>query len=126
MTAAATNRPAEGGFSLIEALIALAVLAITAVSFLRAIEANVARVGALESRLAAGWVAENRLSELSLGLAAADAPVAMLGSTFVVKVTPQPTTDPNLLRVDIDVTALQATGGASITGFIWRLTGFGL
>ena len=48
-----TSRAPTHGFSLIEALVALAILAITAVSFLRATEANISRVTALETRTAA-------------------------------------------------------------------------
>lgn len=138
------GRGAEAGFSLIEALIALAVLAITAVSFLRATEANVARVSALETRAAAGWVAQNRLAELSLGLMGIagpgiggpdiGGPVRQLGQDFAVTLTTTATADPGLLQVDIAVDlvtspgltagasrqAANPGGGARLTGFVAR------
>ena len=138
------GRGAEAGFSLIEALIALAVLAITAVSFLRATEANVARVSALETRAAAGWVAQNRLAELSLGLmgiagpgiAGPDigGPVRQLGQDFALTLTTTATADPGLLQVDIAVDLVTGPGltagaanpdanpggGARLTGFVAR------
>lgn len=113
------RRP-ETGFTLIEALIALAVLAITAVSFLRATEANVARVSTLEARTSATWVAQNRLAELTLGLSAADGPVRMMGQDFAVAVSPAPTSDPGLLQVDIAVTLADGGTGAQLTGFVLR------
>ena len=54
----------EHGFSLIEALVALAVLAIATVGLVRAVESHVDSTRALERRAAAMWVAENRLAEL--------------------------------------------------------------
>lgn len=117
------HRRAEAGFTLIEALIALAVLAITAVSFLRATEANVARVSTLEARTAATWVAQNRLAELTLGLPAADGPVRMMGQDFAVAVATTPTSDPTLVQVDITATPAVGGTGAQLTGFVLRGAG---
>lgn len=116
-------RRADAGFTLIEALIALAVLAITAVSFLRATEANVARVTTLEARTAATWVAQNRLAELTLGLDAADGPVKMMGQDFDVSVTTTATNDPTLLQVDIAATPSVGGTGAQLTGFVLNRAG---
>ena len=112
-------RAPTNGFSLIEALIALAILAITAVSFLRATEANISRVTALETRTAASWVAQNRLAELTLGMAIPDTPVPMLGRNYTVAVTTTPTADPTLDRIDIVVTAPDDGTGNTLTGFVW-------
>ncbi|WBY09406.1 type II secretion system minor pseudopilin GspI [Sphingomonas sp. 7/4-4] len=54
----------EAGFSLIEALVALAVLAIAAVGLMRTVESHIDSTRGLERRTAAMWVAENRLAEL--------------------------------------------------------------
>ena len=56
----------DEGFSLIEALVALAILAIAAAGLIRASEAHVDAVRGFEQRAAAQWVAENRLAELRL------------------------------------------------------------
>ena len=119
------TRQTDAGFTLIESLIALAVLAITAVSFLRATEANVARVSALETRAAAGWVAQNRLAELTLGMTPAPGPVAMLGQDFTVTVAAVPTADPGLTQLDIAVTLAGGGAGARLTGFVAQAPGGG-
>jgi len=55
------NKPA--GFTLIEVLIALAIVSIALMSALRAAGQGTNNVAELRSRLLAGWVAENRLAE---------------------------------------------------------------
>ena len=119
-----TRHPTHG-FTLIEALIALAILAITAVSFLRATESNVARVTALETRAAATWVAQNRLAELTLGTPIAADPVPMLGRDYTVAVASTPTADPMLNRIDISVSPTDQSTTTQLTGFVWNRTGGG-
>jgi general secretion pathway protein I len=113
------TRAPTHGFTLIEALVALAILAITAVSMLQATEANVARVSALETRAAAGWVAQNRLAEMTLGLPPQADPMPMLGRDYTVQVSTTATTDPALTRVDIAVDPTAGGTGSRLTGFVW-------
>ena len=61
-------RSGEAGFTLIESLVALAILAVSAISLLLATEAHVARIDGLESRALAQFAAENRLAEIELGI----------------------------------------------------------
>ena len=68
------TRQSQGGFTLIESLVALVVLAITSVALLSATEAHISRIGGLETRAAAVWVTENYLAELNLGLAPSRTP----------------------------------------------------
>ncbi|MEO8241426.1 MAG: type II secretion system minor pseudopilin GspI [bacterium] len=117
-----TRQPTHG-FTLIEALIALAILAITAVSFLRATEANVARVTALETRAAASWAAQNRLAELTLGTPVPSEPVELLGRSYKVDVATTPTADPQLNRIDISATLTDQTASTQLTGFVWNRAG---
>ena len=116
------NRPmlrtAESGFTLIESLVALAVLAISAIALLGATQAHVARIAGLEQRAAAGWAAENHLAELALGLSPAADPDPMLGYPVHLATLASATTDPDLMRVDI--TASIGDSPAPVT----RLTGF--
>ena len=51
------------GFTLVEVLVALAIISIALLSALRVAGAGTNSVGALRARLLAGWVAENVLAE---------------------------------------------------------------
>lgn len=51
------------GFTLIEVLVALAIISIALLAALRAAGQGTSNVGELRERLLAGWVAENRLAE---------------------------------------------------------------
>ena len=51
------------GFTLIEVLVALAIISVALMSALRAAGQGTNNVAELRSRLIAGWVAENRLAE---------------------------------------------------------------
>ena len=53
----------RSGFTLIEVLVALAIVSIALMSALRAAGQGTNNVGELRSRLLAGWVAENLLAE---------------------------------------------------------------
>ncbi|MDD4928332.1 MAG: type II secretion system minor pseudopilin GspI [Gallionella sp.] len=52
----------QRGFTLLESLVALAILAIALTAVLRATGASTSHVDALRQRLLADWVAQNRLS----------------------------------------------------------------
>lgn len=113
-----STRSPDAGFTLIETLVALAILATTAVSLLGATEAHIARIGALETRASAQWTAENYLAELTLGLTPSEAPAPMNGTSFALEVTRSATSDPDLERVEI--VARDAVDGRDYG----RLTGF--
>lgn len=116
----------QTGFSLIEALVALAVLAIATVGLMRTVEAHIDSTRGVERRSAAMWVAENRLAELEARIpaAAGDAPVEMLGERWHVAVARLRTDDPEINRVRIQVFALGETAPlASLDGFVDGRTG---
>ncbi len=96
----------DAGFSLIEALVAMAILAVSAISLLAATEAHVARIGGLEARAIAQIAAENRLAERELGVVADEAPTVLLGQAFSIAESTSPTDDPDLVRIDLTVTDL--------------------
>jgi general secretion pathway protein I len=54
---------ARGGFTLIEVLVALAIVSIALLAALRAAGQGTANTGELRSRLLAGWVAQNLVAE---------------------------------------------------------------
>ena len=113
----ATRSP-DAGFTLIETLVALAILAMSAVSLLGATEAHISRIGALETRASAQWITENYLAELTLGLTPSETPLPINGISFTVDVARSATSDPDLERVDI--VARDKSDGRDYS----RLTGF--
>lgn len=118
----AGERPAaELGFSLIEALVALAVLAIATVGLIRAVESHVDSTRAMERRAAAMWVAENRLAQIQLADPAANmAETELLGQPWRVAVARTRTEDASIDKVRIQVFAKGAerTPLASLDGFV--------
>lgn len=112
------KRDPEAGFTLIETLVALAVLAVSSVAFLGATEAHVARISALEYRAGAMLAAQNYLAEVMLGLEP-EITAVLLGVTFDVTARRLPTAEPALQQLDIIVA--DATDGrvyARLTGFV--------
>ena len=112
------SRSPDAGFTLIETLVALAVLATSAVALLGATEAHIARITALEHRAVAQWAAENMLAELTLGIAPQTSPDAMLGIALTLAATQTPTADPDLARIDIIASAADGTAYGRLTGFL--------
>ena len=113
--------PAEMGFTLIEAMVALAILGIAAVGIVRAVEAHVDTVGALEQRAAAQWVAQNALAELSLQTARGIAPhdVEMLGSRWSVRTDLSASEDPDVRMATVRVSPSGSSAPlVTLTGFI--------
>lgn len=62
------RRDAQAGFTLIETLVALAVLAVGSMTLLAGVERHAAGTRGLEDRVVARWVAENALTAASLNL----------------------------------------------------------
>ena len=100
------TRARDSGFTLIESLVALAVLAVSAVWLLMATEDHVARIDDLEWRTLAQLAAENRFAEIELGLKPDPDPADLLGRSFRVTEVRTPTTDADLERIDIAPTDL--------------------
>lgn len=106
------------GFSLIEALVALAILAIASVGLMRTVEAHIDSTRALERRATAMWVAENRLAEIAIdGKIDAKSETEMLGQQWRIAVTATKTDDPEILKIRIQVFGSEATPLASLDGF---------
>jgi general secretion pathway protein I len=110
----------EDGFSLIEALVALAVLAIATVGLMRTVESHIDSTRGVERRTTAMWIAENRLAELEAKAPAANGEmVEMLGQQWRVAVARTTTDDPEIERVRIQVFPAQERSPlASLDGFV--------
>ncbi|HVI34461.1 type II secretion system minor pseudopilin GspI [Phenylobacterium sp.] len=101
---------AEAGFTLLEMLVALAVLSLGALALLNLAGENTRQAGAVESRLFAGIVAENQAIEALT----APAPPALGQASGVASAGGQAwrwtrrvsrTADPAILRIDVRVAA---------------------
>ena len=115
----------RGGFTLIEVLVALAIIAIALLAALRAAAQGTTNAGELRARLLAGWVAENRLAEhrargdwLSLGLQRGSEREG--GIEFAWREEVIATPNPAFRRVDVFVfaTPAEARALAHLTGFV--------
>ena len=112
----------DSGFSLIEALVALVVLAFAGVALLGATESHTQRIADLEGRAVAQWVAENQMAELAVSPSAPRSEtitVAMLGIDWTVRQTIESTDEPDLLAVELAVSeADRAEVLSRFTGFV--------
>ena len=107
------TRSAMGGFTLLEIMVAMAVFATLAAAVLSASQYVVKQRGAVEARLFAAWLADNRLNELRLqpGLATGQQQqvVSMDQRDWVLHQHISATGDPRLLQVDIQVSPANST-----------------
>ncbi len=98
------------GFTLVEVLVALAIVSIALMAALRAAGQGTAAVGELRMRLLAGWVAENRVAEhrargdwLALGIGRGMQSQGGVEFTWREEVIATP--NPAFRRVDVFVSA---------------------
>jgi len=98
MPSLSCSRAKGGGFSLIEVLVALMVLAVASVGLIGATEAYVDTVDASEKRALAQWVAENKIVELTVSGQQPKAYelVESMGRTWKVEVATRQSPDPAL------------------------------
>ena len=98
----------QTGFTLLEILVALFIVAIGIAAVSKATGSTISMVQNLENRLMANWVASNQLSELRLtrnwpNVNESDSKVEYAGRIWYVKQNSTTTTDADILRVDIKV-----------------------
>ncbi len=105
-TAAMPEMRGEEGFTLVEALVALVILGVAAAGLIGGAEAHVDSIRALESRAVAQWVAENRVTELTVNSDRAPEAfdlVEMMGENWRVQVARRASDDPDLHAMTISV-----------------------
>lgn len=102
--------PAQRGFTLLEVLVALAILAITMAAVSRTASASIHHVEALRTRVIADWVAQNRLAQhqargdwLAPGIQTGSEEQA--GQTYPWQEEVIATPNPNMRRIVVNVYA---------------------
>ncbi|MGV6848177.1 MAG: type II secretion system minor pseudopilin GspI [Marinibacterium sp.] len=110
----------DSGFSLIEALVAMTVLAVSAATLLTTLEEHGRAHAAVSDRALALWIAENRLVEIELGLRDLQGVIIADGREWRVDTRFSGTADPDLARADISVAPVsgRASDLARLTGFV--------
>ena len=119
------HRKPSRGFTLVEVLVALAILSIALLAALRAAGQSTNAVGELRLRMFAGWVAENRLAEhrargdwLPLGIGRGTQSEGGVELAWREEVIATP--DSTFRRIDVFVSAPaeQSRALARLTGFV--------
>lgn len=102
----------HAGFTLLESLVALAILAIALAAVMRASSASINHADELRSRLLADWVAQNRLALHSargdwMAAGIQQGEDTQAGMTFVWKEEISSTPNPAFRRIDVSVFSAQ-------------------
>lgn len=129
-----SHRPARSrGFTLLEVLVALAIFALVAAVVLTAAGRSVNNAGRLEALTLAGWIADNRLTELQLqqpapSIGREDQQLEFAGRQWQTLSEVETSGTPGLLRIRVWVAAAESRRGnsspiegravTSLTGFI--------
>jgi len=105
MTRLEGRRPATGGFTLIEVMVALAIVAIALAAGSRAASAVVGTSQRLNDVVLAQWCADNQLTEMRLQstfppVGRSTFNCVQMGRTFKGTLKVQPTPNPSFHRVD--------------------------
>ncbi|GAB6390409.1 type II secretion system minor pseudopilin GspI [Stutzerimonas marianensis] len=127
------SRRLAKGFTLLEVLVALAIFAIVAAVVLTAAGRSVNNAARLETLTLAGWIADNRMTELQLqqpapSIGREDTELEFGGRQWQTLSEVETSGTPGLLRIRVWVAAAEARRGASPGSIderaVTSLTGF--
>ena len=113
----------QRGFTLLESLVALAILAIALTAVLRATSASTNHVDDLRLRLLADWVAQNRLALHAgrgdwLPVGSQQGEEAQAGLRFVWDEKISSTPNPAFRRIDVTVASADQANLRHMTGYL--------
>ncbi|WP_417594649.1 type II secretion system minor pseudopilin GspI [Oceanospirillum sp.] len=120
----------QQGFTLLEVMIALAILAVASAGLLTASSGYVRQSSQLEQRVIANWVAQNKINELRLagsppGIGESRSETELAGRHFLLKTQIFSTESPFLVRVELEVYRHEKGDDASTKNFaLAQLTSF--
>lgn len=124
----ATPAPRAAGFTLIEMVIAVGILAVAMGALVSAVGGQADQARALREKTLGMWVAHNRLTEIELepnwpALGKAEGKVEMAGVRWHWRTTVSETPDPNVRRIDIAVAIEEQEGDAATLSSFLAKTG---
>ena len=113
------------GFTLIEVLVALAIVAITLAAGLKAAGALTSNAERLMQTSAAQWCAENQLTELRLskqfpGAGEIDFACNQMGRDYLGRLSVRPTPNPNFRAVDAQIASAEGVPLLSLSIIVSR------
>lgn len=116
----------RAGFTLLEVLVALAIVAVTLAAGLRAAGALVDSAQRLADTSAAQWCADNQLTQIRLGrqfpgIGESSFECEQLGRRYLGTVRAQPTPNPNFRRVDAQVRGENGAPLLTVSTVVGRL-----
>lgn len=115
-----TSRDPQAGFTLIETLVALSVLAIGSMTLLVGVERHATATRGLEDRVVARWVAENVLAATLLDVDVAPEWSIALGVDWAARVETRPLSGSGLSAVTVrvgDAAEGQDASVVALTGY---------